>query len=62
MSYNVDISPNPIQISIGSGGNNGGSPDTPKNYIQLVDQTTGDIRYAYVDNGILYITDQTPEG
>ena len=61
MPYNVDISPNPIQIGMGSGGNNAGSPDTPRNYIRLVDRTTGDICYAYVDNGILYVTDQTPE-
>ena len=60
--FTVDISPNPIQIGIGSGGSGGGgSPDTPRNFIKLIDHATNEVKYAYVYNGYLYISDEAPE-
>lgn len=60
MPFTVDISPNPIRISMGSGSGGGGSSDMPKSYVRLIDHLTGDIRYVYVSNGVLYISDSPP--
>ena len=59
--FHVDISPNPIQISIGGSGGGGGSPDAPRHFIKLVDISDASVKYAYLDGGILYISDQPPE-
>lgn len=59
--FNVDISPNPIQISLREQGGGGGSPDTPRHFIKLVDISDASVKYAYLDGGILYISDQPPE-
>ena len=58
--YDVDISPNPIEISIDNFGGGGGSSDLPVRFIRFKDVATDQIRYVYVENGILYISDTQP--